>query len=171
MNWFEAALLGLVQGLTEFLPISSSAHLRIVGSFLPNAADPGAAFTAITQLGTETAVIVYFSASYANAVTDELFGLDLSNSMWVWWIILYVVFIALNSAGMNLARLSIPALGGRRRRIGARIGSVIWYTKAVSPPPPIGFVQLSTTRAMSMNHRKKASSWMKLTRTVPMAGG
>ena len=60
MNWIEAALLGLVQGLTEFLPISSSAHLRIVGSFLPNAADPGAAFTAITQLGTETAVIVYF---------------------------------------------------------------------------------------------------------------
>ena len=60
MNWFEAALLGLVQGLTEFLPISSSAHLRIVGQFLPNAADPGAAFTAITQLGTETAVLVYF---------------------------------------------------------------------------------------------------------------
>ncbi|UZX03444.1 undecaprenyl-diphosphate phosphatase [Arthrobacter sp. CDRTa11] len=60
MNWFEAALLGLVQGLTEFLPISSSAHLRIVGEFLPNAADPGAAFTAITQLGTETAVLVFF---------------------------------------------------------------------------------------------------------------
>ncbi|VXB29412.1 Undecaprenyl-diphosphatase [Arthrobacter sp. 9V] len=60
MNWIEAALLGLVQGLTEFLPISSSAHLRIVGSFLPDASDPGAAFTAITQLGTETAVIVYF---------------------------------------------------------------------------------------------------------------
>ncbi|WP_284978320.1 undecaprenyl-diphosphate phosphatase [Arthrobacter sp. fls2-241-R2A-200] len=60
MNWIEAAFLGLVQGLTEFLPISSSAHLRIVGSFLPDAADPGAAFTAITQLGTETAVLVYF---------------------------------------------------------------------------------------------------------------
>ncbi len=60
MNWFEAIILGLVQGLTEFLPISSSAHLRIVGEFLPNAADPGAAFTAITQLGTETAVILYF---------------------------------------------------------------------------------------------------------------
>ena len=60
MNWIQAALLGLVQGLTEFLPISSSAHLRIVGSFLPEASDPGAAFTAITQLGTETAVIVYF---------------------------------------------------------------------------------------------------------------
>jgi undecaprenyl-diphosphatase len=60
VNWIEAAFLGLVQGLTEFLPISSSAHLRIIGSFLPNAADPGAAFTAITQLGTETAVIVFF---------------------------------------------------------------------------------------------------------------
>ncbi|WP_104164979.1 undecaprenyl-diphosphate phosphatase [Arthrobacter sp. SX1312] len=60
MNWIEAIILGFVQGLTEFLPISSSAHLRIVGEFLPNAEDPGAAFTAITQLGTETAVVVFF---------------------------------------------------------------------------------------------------------------
>jgi len=56
----EALILGLVQGLTEFLPISSSAHLRIAGEFLGSGADPGAAFTAITQLGTETAVLVYF---------------------------------------------------------------------------------------------------------------
>lgn len=60
MNWLESIILGLVQGLTEFLPVSSSAHLRIVGEFLPGSADPGAAFTAITQLGTETAVIIYF---------------------------------------------------------------------------------------------------------------
>jgi undecaprenyl-diphosphatase len=60
VNWIEAAFLGLVQGITEFLPVSSSAHLRIVGEFLPNAQDPGAAFTAITQLGTETAVVVFF---------------------------------------------------------------------------------------------------------------
>lgn len=57
---FEAILLGLLQGLTEFLPVSSSAHLRIVGEFLPSARDPGAAFTAITQIGTETAVVIYF---------------------------------------------------------------------------------------------------------------
>ena len=56
----EAIILGLVQGLTEFLPISSSAHLRILGEFLPNAQDPGAAFTAITQIGTEAAVVVFF---------------------------------------------------------------------------------------------------------------
>ena len=60
MGLIEALILGLVQGLTEFLPISSSAHLRIVGEFLGAGADPGAAFTAITQLGTETAVLVYF---------------------------------------------------------------------------------------------------------------
>ncbi|MCS5721875.1 undecaprenyl-diphosphate phosphatase [Herbiconiux sp. CPCC 203407] len=60
MDFINAIILGLVQGLTEFLPISSSAHLRIVGELLPGAQDPGAAFTAITQLGTETAVVVFF---------------------------------------------------------------------------------------------------------------
>lgn len=65
----EAVFLGFIQGLTEFLPISSSAHLRIVGELLPNAQDPGAAFTAITQLGTETAVLVYFWKDIVRIVT------------------------------------------------------------------------------------------------------
>lgn len=60
IGWIEAAILGFIQGLTEFLPISSSAHLRIAGEFLPSGTDPGAAFTAITQIGTELAVLVYF---------------------------------------------------------------------------------------------------------------
>lgn len=60
MGFIEAIILGLVQGLTEFLPVSSSAHLRIMGEFLPGATDPGATFTAITQIGTELAVILYF---------------------------------------------------------------------------------------------------------------
>ncbi|MEK7662890.1 MAG: undecaprenyl-diphosphate phosphatase, partial [Actinomycetota bacterium] len=60
MGFFEALFLGFVQGLTEFIPVSSSAHLRIVGEFLPHGGDPGATFTAITQLGTEAAVVVYF---------------------------------------------------------------------------------------------------------------
>lgn len=60
MHVFEAIFLGLIQGLTEFLPISSSAHLRIIGEFLPSAQDPGATFTAITQIGTELAVLIYF---------------------------------------------------------------------------------------------------------------
>ena len=59
MGWVEAVVLGVVQGLTEFLPISSSAHLRIVGEAF-GWDDPGAAFTAITQIGTEAAVLLYF---------------------------------------------------------------------------------------------------------------
>ena len=68
MSFIEAIILGLVQGLTEFLPISSSAHLRIVGLLLPSAIDPGATFTAITQIGTEVAVILYFRADIARII-------------------------------------------------------------------------------------------------------
>lgn len=59
IGWFEAVLLGILQGLTEFLPISSSAHIRIAGE-LAGWGDPGAAFTAVIQIGTEAAVILYF---------------------------------------------------------------------------------------------------------------
>ncbi|MEW2424616.1 undecaprenyl-diphosphate phosphatase [Streptomyces nigra] len=59
MSWFESLILGLVQGLTEFLPVSSSAHLRLTAAF-SGWEDPGAAFTAITQIGTEAAVLIYF---------------------------------------------------------------------------------------------------------------
>lgn len=62
MGLLNAIILGIVQGLTEFLPISSNAHLRLVGLLLGTGTDPGAAFTAIIQLGTELAVIVYFGA-------------------------------------------------------------------------------------------------------------
>lgn len=67
MGWAEAVLLGLVQGLTEFLPISSSGHLAIVGTLI-GASDPGAAFTAITQLGTEAAVVLYFRKDIARII-------------------------------------------------------------------------------------------------------
>ena len=60
MNFFQAVVLGLVQGLTEFLPISSSAHQLIVSRLFFDNDGGGAAFTAVTQLGTETAVLVYF---------------------------------------------------------------------------------------------------------------
>jgi len=70
MSFFEAIILGLVQGLTEFLPVSSSAHLRILGEFLPGAEDPGAAFTAITQIGTEAAVVVFFWRDIVRIITQ-----------------------------------------------------------------------------------------------------
>jgi undecaprenyl-diphosphatase len=61
--WF-AAILGLLQGLTEFLPISSTAHLRIAPALLGQV-DPGAAFTAVVQLGTLAAVLVFFARDLA----------------------------------------------------------------------------------------------------------
>ena len=68
----EAVFLGIIQGLTEFLPISSSAHVRIFGEFLPSAADPGATFTAIMQIGTEIAVLIYFRADLARLISASL---------------------------------------------------------------------------------------------------
>ena len=65
---FSAIFLGIVQGLTEFLPISSSAHIRIVGEFMNKAQDPGARFTAITQIGTELAVLIFFRKDIATIV-------------------------------------------------------------------------------------------------------
>ncbi len=59
MEWFKAVALGLLQGLTEFLPISSSAHLRVFPELF-GWEDPGAAFTAVVQIGTEVAVLLYF---------------------------------------------------------------------------------------------------------------
>jgi len=71
----EALVLGLIQGLTEFLPVSSSAHLRIAGIFLTQGKDPGAAFTAIIQLGTELAVLVYFWRDIVRIVSRFFLGL------------------------------------------------------------------------------------------------
>ncbi|WP_420113281.1 undecaprenyl-diphosphate phosphatase [Pseudactinotalea sp.] len=67
MSFLDAVILGLIQGLTEFLPISSSAHLRIVGELL--GADPGASFSAITQIGTEAAVVIYFRREIARIIS------------------------------------------------------------------------------------------------------
>ncbi|MBR8640399.1 undecaprenyl-diphosphate phosphatase [Streptomyces tuirus] len=77
MSWFESLILGLVQGLTEFLPVSSSAHLRLTAAFA-QWEDPGAAFTAITQIGTEAAVLIYFRkdigriiSAWTRSLTDK----------------------------------------------------------------------------------------------------
>lgn len=68
ISWFEAVVLGIVQGLTEFLPVSSSAHILIVSQFF-GWQDPGAAFTAVTQIGTEMAVIIYFRKDIWRIIT------------------------------------------------------------------------------------------------------
>ena len=72
----EAIFLGLLQGLTEFLPISSSAHIRVAGLFNPESKDPGATFTAIIQIGTELAVILYFRREIWRILTNWTLSLS-----------------------------------------------------------------------------------------------
>src|SRR3712207_3135690 len=74
MDLLQAIFLGILQGLTEFLPISSSAHLRVVPAIL-GWEDPGAAFTAVTQLGTEAAVLIFFRHDLWRIGTGWLRGL------------------------------------------------------------------------------------------------
>lgn len=89
MSIFEAIVLGVVQGLTEFLPISSTAHLRIVPALL-GWADPGAAYSAVIQLGTVLAVLVYFrqdivklTQAFVRGVLDKNpFGTEESRLAW-----------------------------------------------------------------------------------------
>ncbi|AIG64122.1 UDP pyrophosphate phosphatase [Corynebacterium atypicum] len=74
MSWAQVIVLSIVQGLTEFLPVSSSGHLRIV-SELFFGADAGASFTAVVQLGTEAAVLVFFARDIWTIITGWCAGL------------------------------------------------------------------------------------------------
>ena len=69
LSWLQAIVLGISQGLTEFLPISSTAHTLVVSKLL-GWPDPGAAFTAVTQVGTELAVVIYFRQDIARILKD-----------------------------------------------------------------------------------------------------
>lgn len=74
MSWWQVVVLAVVQGLTEFLPVSSSGHLAIVSRVF-FADDAGASFTAVTQLGTEAAILVYFARDIARIVAMWFKGL------------------------------------------------------------------------------------------------
>jgi undecaprenyl-diphosphatase len=74
MSYLQAVILGLLQGFTEFLPISSTAHLRVVPA-LVGWPDPGAAFTAVTQLGTLLATLVYFRSDLVRLTVGTIDGI------------------------------------------------------------------------------------------------
>src|SRR4026207_2503453 len=100
MSTLEAIVLGLVQGLTEFLPISSSGRLRSVPAFV-GWEDPGAGFTAVIQLGTMAAVLLYFrhdlwriARSWLRSLRDPALRGDLDARMG-WYIILGTIPIGI----------------------------------------------------------------------------
>jgi undecaprenyl-diphosphatase len=116
---FEAIFLGALQGLTEFLPISSSAHIRIAGELFGTNSDPGATFTAITQIGTELAVLIYFrrdivrilSAWFNQILRRELRATEKSDARLGWLIILGTLpIVALGYFGQEIIRNDFRSL-------------------------------------------------------------
>ncbi len=106
MSWFEAVILGIVQGLTEFLPISSTGHLRIVPAFF-GWEDPGALFTAVIQLGTMAAVVIYFwkdlvriTSVWFRSLRDPALRKELDSRMG-WYIILATIPIGVFGLAFN----------------------------------------------------------------------
>lgn len=101
MDALQAIVLGIVQGLTEFLPVSSTGHLRIVPAFF-GWDDPGAAFTAVTQLGTMAAILIYFRedlwriivATLRSVRTDRWHSTDLDAKLG-WYIVLGTIPIGI----------------------------------------------------------------------------
>jgi undecaprenyl-diphosphatase len=166
VSLFEAIVLGITQGLTEFLPISSTAHLRIVPAFA-GWEDPGAAFTAVTQLGTMTAVLLYFRAdlvriarAWLRSLRDPAARGELDARMG-WYIIigtipigifglafkdqiengardLYLISIALIALGFVL--LAAERVGRKERRIEditRRDGIAVGFAQALALIPGV----------------------------------
>jgi undecaprenyl-diphosphatase len=116
---FEAIFLGALQGLTEFLPISSSAHIRIAGELFGTNSDPGATFTAITQIGTELAVLIYFrrdivriiSAWFGQVSRKQLQAAEKADARLGWLIILGTLpIVALGYFGQEIIRNDFRSL-------------------------------------------------------------
>ena len=116
---FEAIFLGILQGLTEFLPISSSAHIRIAGELFGTNQDPGATFTAITQIGTELAVLIYFrrdivriiSAWFSQISRKELKAAQKSDARMGWLIIIGTLpIVVLGYFGQEIIRNDFRSL-------------------------------------------------------------
>jgi len=166
MSLLEAIVLGIVQGLTEFLPVSSTAHLRIVPAFV-GWPDPGAAFTAVTQLGTMAAVLVYFREDLVRiarawlaslraprarrsldarlgwyivlgTVPISVFGLAFEDSIETGARSLYLISGTL--IGLGLVLLLAEKVGTRLRgmeSLGARDGLVVGFAQALALVPGV----------------------------------
>jgi undecaprenyl-diphosphatase len=201
MQFLEAIILGLVQGLTEFLPISSSAHLRIVGEFLPSATDPGATFTAITQIGTELAVLLYFwktivriIARWAQSLTGKV-ARDDPDARMGWLIILgtlpigvlgyafqsvirdtfrnlWLVAVVLIVFGLLLG--AADALGARTRQMRDMTyphGIALGFAQALALIPGVSRSGATTTAGLALGYTRPAAAEFAFLLAVPAVFG
>jgi len=196
VSFFEAVLLGIVQGLTEFLPISSTAHLRIVPEFF-GWDDPGAAFTAVTQLGTMAAVLIFFRADIARiavawvrGLTDPVVRRTLDSRLG-WYIGLGTIPIGIcglafqdqietGARNLTLIASTLIVLGllllyaekvGKRSRdvssLGLRDGLVIGVAQAAALVPGVSRSGSTMTAGMFLGLTREAAARFSFLLSIP----
>ena len=196
MNALHAIVLGLVQGLTEFLPISSSGHLRVVPAFF-GWDDPGAAFTAVIQLGTMAAVLLYFRAdlwriagAWLRSLRDPSVRGDI-DARTGWYIVLGTIpigvlglafkdpienqFRALELIGTTLVVFGLVMLGAeaasRRdrplREITARDGLLIGLAQALALVPGVSRSGATISAGLLLNFDRAAAARYSFLLSVP----
>ena len=196
MSVLEAIVLGIVQGLTEFLPISSTGHLRIVPAFL-GWDDPGAAFTAVTQLGTMAAVLLYFredllriSRAWLRSLRDRPLRRELDARLG-WYIVLGTIPIGIfgvlfkdqietGARDLYLIGVALIVLGlvlllaervGRRDRsleqIHTRDGLVIGFAQALALVPGVSRSGATITAGLFMGLDRPAAARFSFLLSVP----
>jgi undecaprenyl-diphosphatase len=196
VSLLEAIVLGVVQGLTEFLPISSTGHLRIVPAFL-GWDDPGAAFTAVTQLGTMAAVLLYFredlvriARAWLRSVGDRRVRRELDARLG-WYIVLgtipigifgvlfkdqietgardlYVIGVALIVLGLVL--LVAEKVGARDRtmeQIKTRDGFVVGLAQALALIPGVSRSGATITAGLFMGLDRPAAARFSFLLSIP----
>lgn len=187
MTWFEAIILGLIQGLTEFLPVSSSAHILIFSQIF-GWSDPGAAFTAVTQIGTETAVIVYFRRDIGRILSawfKSLTQRELRSSIDArlgWYVILGTIPIAVLGlafaeqietvarnlwitaamlAGFGLVLGAADALGRRTREVTqmrARDATLLGLAQAAALIPGVSRSGATISMGLALGYTREAAT-------------
>ncbi|MBA2629785.1 MAG: undecaprenyl-diphosphate phosphatase [Thermoleophilaceae bacterium] len=196
MSLIEAIVLGIVQGLTEFLPISSTGHLRIVPAIM-GWEDPGAAFTAVTQLGTMAAVLIYFRAdlnriarAWLRSLRDKaarreldarlgwyivlgtipigIFGLAFKDQIETGARDLYLIGVALIVLGLVL--LVAERVGTRERnleQITRRDGLAIGFAQALALVPGVSRSGATITAGLFMGLDRTAAARFSFLLSIP----
>ncbi len=196
MDALQAIVLGLVQGLTEFLPISSSGHLRIVPAFF-GWEDPGAAFTAVIQLGTMAAVLLYFRAdlwriavSWTRSLRDPAERRMLDARLG-WYIILGTIpisilglafsdpieneFRSLELIGTTLIVFGLVMLYAEKRSrrdreidtLTARDGLIIGFAQALALIPGVSRSGATISAGLLLNFERTAAARYSFLLSVP----
>jgi undecaprenyl-diphosphatase len=196
VSLLEAIVLGVVQGLTEFLPISSSGHLRVVPAFL-GWKDPGAAFTAVVQLGTMTAVLLYFRADLiriGRAWAGSIVRRDArgeQDARFGWYIVLGTIPIGIfglffkdriegGARNLYLIGATLIALGlvlllaervGKRTRamssLRARDAAIIGFAQAAALVPGVSRSGATITAGLFLGLEREAAARYSFLLSVP----